>query len=68
MARSQITVADVDQAEAALIEAKKRRSKDREGYKAQARETTELRQAFRRQEEAAGRRGGLVGGDARTEG
>lgn len=59
MAR-EISLADVDQAEAALADAKKRRKTDLDGYKAQARKTTELRQAWRRQEESAGRRVGLV--------
>ena len=50
----QITVADVDQAEAALAEAKK--GKDRAKRQAAMDRVAEVRSAFRRQEEAAGRR------------
>lgn len=57
-----ITLAEVDQAEAELATAKKRRKTDLDGYKAQAKETTELRLAYRRQEEAEGRRSGMVSG------
>ena len=61
----QITVADVDQAEAAVVEAKK--GKDA----ARRRETqdalAELRSAWRRQEEQAGRRAGLVAVDDSAE-
>lgn len=60
MARK-ITVADVDQAEAALAEAKK--GKDRERRQQAMNELAEVRSAFRRQEEEAGRRVGLVATD-----
>lgn len=59
MAR-QITVADVDQAEAALAAVKSRRSVKASERQAAAEKLAELRSAFRAQEEAAGRRSGLV--------
>lgn len=65
MAR-EITLAEVDQAEAALLEAKKKaRTKsatdaDQATRKKAAEKLVELRSAWRRQEEAAGRRSGLV--------
>lgn len=65
MAR-EITVAEVDQAEAELAAAKK--SKD-PARKQQAMDAlAEVRSAFRLQEEKAGRRTGMVGGDATPEG
>jgi hypothetical protein len=65
MAR-EITVAEVDQAEAALAAAKK--GKDVEKRQAAMDALAEVRSAFRLQEEQAGRRVGLVGGDATPEG
>lgn len=65
MAR-EITIAEVDQAEAALAAAKK--GKDPERKQQAAESLQELRTAYRLQEEAAGRRTGLVGGDATPEG
>jgi hypothetical protein len=53
-----ITVADVDQAEAALAEAKK--GKDAARRQKAMDELASLRSAFRRQEEEAGRRVGIV--------
>lgn len=61
MARD-LTLADVDQAEAKLSEAKKARTSDLAGYQSQAQETSDIRLAYRRQEEAAGRRSGMVAG------
>lgn len=67
MAR-EITLAEVDQAEAALLEAKTAaRAKgatddDQATRKQAANDLVAVRSAYRRQEEAAGRRGGLVVG------
>lgn len=66
---AEITVAEVDQAEAALAEAKaKYHGSDKKDGKAEfqqaKRDVVQLRQQFRMQEEAAGRRTGMVGGDA----
>lgn len=58
---AEITIADLDQALARLAEAKANPGPD---YKQIKHEVTQLRLAWRRQEEAAGRRGGMVGGDA----
>lgn len=63
----EVSIADVDQAEARLAEAKdKKRAGDLgdEEFRAVKNEVNNLRQAWRRQEEAAGRRNGFVGGDA----
>jgi hypothetical protein len=57
MARD-ITLAEVDQAEAANLAAKKKGS--RAGRRKAAEELVAIRSAYRRQEEAAGRRTGLV--------
>lgn len=65
MAR-QITIGDVDQAEAALAQAKK--GKDPAKRQAAMDKLAEVRSAFRTQEEQAGRRVGMVGGDAVSEG
>ena len=62
----EISIGQVDQAEAELREAKKaaKRSRatqaEREAYKDAANRLVEVRSAYRRQEEAAGRRRGLV--------
>jgi hypothetical protein len=64
---SEVSIADVDQAEARLAEAKDKKRADEidpEEFRAIKNEVNNLRQAWRRQEEAAGRRGGFVGGDA----
>jgi hypothetical protein len=53
-----VTVADVDQAEAALAEAKK--GKDASRRQQAMEELAQVRSAWRRQEEEAGRRVGLV--------
>ncbi len=53
---SEISVAEVDQAEAALLEAKKSRKKNIDAFKAQKEETARIRQEWRLQEERAGRR------------
>ncbi len=58
MARSSVTLADVDQAEASLRAAKA--GTDPAGHKAQAAETASIRRAYREQEAAAGRRQGMV--------
>lgn len=65
MAR-EITAADVEAAQAELATAKK--SKDRVKRQQAMDKVAELRTAFRVQEEKAGRRVGLVGGDAVSEG
>jgi len=57
MAR-EITVADVDQAEAALLAAKK--DKDPQARQEAAERLASVRSAWRSQEQAAGRRAGLV--------
>lgn len=57
-----ITLADVDQAEAELREAKK--GKDRGRRQEAMNAMAELRSAWRRQEEEAGRRAGLVATDS----
>lgn len=68
-----ISIAEVDQAEAALADAKSTwygSDKDpahRDAFDAAKREVVRVRQAYRLQEEAAGRRGGPVGGDAMKE-
>lgn len=73
MAR-EITIAEVDQAEAEFLALKKKAqaksatNATRDEYKEMAREFAELRSAYRFQEEQAGRRVGLVGGDATPEG
>ncbi len=65
MARD-ITLAEVDQAEAANLEAKTKAraksatDKDHAARKAAAAALIEIRSAYRRQEEAAGRRTGFV--------
>ena len=64
--RLPITLASLDQAEARLAEAKKKKANksmtERE-YRTVKRDVVQLRVAWRAQEEAAGRRNGLVGGD-----
>jgi hypothetical protein len=65
MARK-VSIADVDQAEADLAAAKK--GKDPARKQAAANALAEVRSAYRTQEEEAGRRSGLVGGDATSEG
>jgi hypothetical protein len=62
----EITAGDVEAAEAELASAKK--GKDSGKRQAAMDRVAELRSAFRLQEEKAGRRVGLVGGDARAEG
>lgn len=70
---AEISVAEVDQAEAALADAKatynasEKTEEDAAAFRAAKRQTVELRQAWRLQEEAAGRRTGKVGGDAVAE-
>lgn len=59
---AEISIADLDQAEAELRDAKE--SGDQEWKKTASENLASLRQAYRTQEEAAGRRGGIVGGDA----
>ena len=70
---AEITIAEVDQAEASLAEAKaayyaaggpSSDEETRASFRDKKREVVQLRQAWRVQEEAAGRRGGMVGGDA----
>ncbi|MCA1569759.1 MAG: hypothetical protein LC798_05440 [Chloroflexi bacterium] len=62
----EITLAELDQATAAHVDAKKRaRAKsataaDQEQRKTTAEELVAVRSAYRLQEEAAGRRGGLI--------
>lgn len=63
----EVSIADVDQAEARLAEAKDKKRADEissEEFRAVKNEVNSLRQAWRRQEELAGRRNGFVGGDA----
>ena len=60
----EITVADVDQAEAELVAAKKNKKLSDEERADIAQRVVDVRSAFRQQEVAAGRRAGLVGGDA----
>lgn len=60
-----ITIADVDQAEAALADAKARKQAgDASDYVNVKRRAVQTRVGWRQQEEAAGRRNGKVGGDA----
>lgn len=70
---AEISVAEVDQAEARLAEAKAEYydqggpdapEEARAAFRDTKREVVQLRQAWRVQEEAAGRRAGMVGGDA----
>lgn len=66
---SEVSIAEVDQAEAELAAAKEtyhgsdRAEEHRAAFQDAKRKLVELRSAWRAQEEAAGRRG-LVGGDA----
>lgn len=66
----EITVAEVDQAEARLKDAKEayyasdKAPEEAESFRDAKREIVAVRQAWRVQEEAAGRRTGLAGGDA----
>lgn len=62
----EITVAELDQAEAELAQAKKSKNVERRAEASQR--LADLRSAWRIQEEAAGRRAGFVGGDAAKEG
>lgn len=65
MARD-ITLAEVDQAEAELLDTKAKARKrgataaDTQKYKEAAQATADLRRSYREQEEAAGRRSGMV--------
>ena len=59
-----ISIADVDQAEAELVDAKKRKTTTADQLAELEEKVVEVRSAFRRQEQAAGRRAGIVGGDA----
>jgi hypothetical protein len=59
-----ISIADVDQAEAELVAAKKNKKLSADELTAIEEKVVEVRSAFRQQEVAAGRRTGLVGGDA----
>lgn len=67
-----ISLAELDQAEARLAEAKgryfgrkgARNEEHRDAHKQAMQELADLRSKYRQQEEAAGRRTGLVGGDA----
>jgi hypothetical protein len=63
---AEVTIADVDQAEAALADAKARREagEDVPEYRDVKREAVRARRDWRLQEEAAGRRTGRIGGDA----
>jgi hypothetical protein len=67
---SEISLAEVDQAEAALKDAKEayyasgKAPEETERFREVKREIVAIRQAYRIQEEAAGRRTGLAGGDA----
>lgn len=58
----ELTIADVDQAEARLADAKANLTGQE--YRDVKREVVAIRSAWRQQEEAAGRRAGRVGGDA----
>lgn len=63
------TERDVDEAEAALIEAKKARGAAKSGakfdaYLAAVAEVTRVRSGFREHEEQAGNRAGFISGDA----
>jgi predicted P-loop ATPase len=66
---SEVSIADIDQAEAALAAAKEayygsdKAEEHREAFQEAKRNVVQLRSAWRTQETAAGRRG-LVGGDA----
>lgn len=69
MAKTQLTIAEVDQASAALADAKA--NGDRDSIKAASQRLNDLRQTFRSQEEAAGRRApgagvGVGPGDAQA--
>lgn len=57
---AEISAAQVAEAEAALVVLKSRRNASAKDKQAKAEEVAALRAAFRRQEEAAGRRTGLV--------
>lgn len=61
----EISKAQLEAAEKHLLEVKK--TGDVEDKKAAMDAVSALRQAFRLQEEAAGRRSGMVGGDATTQ-
>lgn len=71
---TEISVGEVDQAEAALLEAKRKAQRksatnaDQRAYQEAAQELSNVRRAWREQEESAGRRTGLAGGDATPEG
>lgn len=66
----EITIAEVDQAEAALKDTKEayyasdKAPEESAAFREAKRAVVSLRQAWRLQEEAAGRRSGLAGGDA----
>jgi hypothetical protein len=62
-----ITLAELDQAHARLADAKARKAEgsiDPAEYKTVKHEVAALRVAYKQQEEAAGRRTGIIGGDA----
>lgn len=67
---AEITVADIDQAEAALLDEKGKyhgsgkSAEHKPAFDAAKKHLVTLRQQYRIQEEAAGRRTGKVGGDA----
>lgn len=66
-----LTVGDVDQAEAALVDVKHKHAAgdmSREDYNAAKRAAVAVRVAWRQQEEAAGNRTGRIGGDAYASG
>lgn len=63
----EITAENVAAAEAQLVDIKADPDTSAEEYKNAAQALTDLRQAFRLQEEAAGRRTGLVGVEAGEE-